>query len=812
MTGRRVLTGAAIVAALTLLVGRWVAWLYTEYLWYLSLGAGDVWRAQLSATAVLGVVSFALAFFFVFVNLYAVRQSVVSLVFPRRLANIEIGEEVPGRYLTGAVTALSIVMGALLTFPTDKWHTALLARMGRPFRESDPYFNADLGFFVYWLPFETAAHVWAVVVLVVVSGLVVLLYALTPSLRWERGSLYVSAYVRRHFTMLGAVLLLVLAWSYRLAMYRLLAVGGGSSGVFTWMDHHVLVTATLLLSLVTLCAAVVVAWAGWTGQLRLAFTAVSIVLVLSLVSQTLAPLMIRRSSEPAERAAQERPYLSTHLNFTRRAYAVYRMRADSIGVGVPAIAEASPRVAIWDGATIARAVERQRRVHVSGDGPAWLETPAGIAALVVEHGSESTEPREMWVATRYSPIAADDHGLPLRMSSADELVLTEPAVYDSAPDYTVMSDSLRQLAGVELVSTRSRLMHAWGLQNFRLLFGELPANRPTMIRRRAVRERVGALTPFFVQGSEVLPVVAGDSLYWVLELYAASSTYPLSRRFTVLGEERGYLHHAATALVHAASGRVRLIASPDADPIAESWFAYLPALFTPLSSVSPVLRSLLPPVTDGARAQALAFSAAGFLGGTLETRHFALPDGADSTAAREPGHVLLPSLPGVSSLWPLLDSADRVRGVIVATAGATRATTWIPITTDGNRWGAVVDRLRMADTAQHDAGVIRAPLRVIPVAGQPVYVQSSYHVRAGAPPALVKVSVLAADTVRSGKTLAAIFGSTQQMRAGASTPVSLRQRADSLYRVMREALGRGDWLAFGRAFDALGAALRTPGP
>ena len=31
-----------------------------------------------------------------------------------------------------------------------------------------------------------------------------------------------------------------------------------------------------------------------------------------------------------------------------------------------------------------------------------------------------------------------------------------------------------RLAGVEMVSTRSRLAHAWSLPNFRLLFGDLP--------------------------------------------------------------------------------------------------------------------------------------------------------------------------------------------------------------------------------------------------------------------------------------------------------------------------------------------------
>jgi uncharacterized protein len=817
VTGRRVLAGAVVVTAIVLLVGRWSAALYTDYLWYVSLGARDVWRAKVGTTTLLTVASFTIVSLFAFVNLYAVRQSVVSLVLPRRMANIEIGEEVPSRYLFGVVLAMSAVVGALLTFPADQWHEALLARIGRPFGEMDPYFGADLGFFVYWLPFETAVHYWSILVLVSVTVLVILLYALTPSLRWERRTLYVSAYVRRHFTMLGAVLLLILSWSYRLGMYRLLANGGGAGGVFTIVDHHVIVPATLLLSVVTMCAAIVVAWAGWTGQMRLAFGAVTTVLLLSLVSRTIAPLIARRSVDPGEQRRQESAYLGTRLNYTRRAYGVFRIRAESLGAGFASASDASSRIAVWDAATLSRAAERLRRVRVVGDDAAWQTTSTGMAALLVEHGTEgSADGRDVWGIDRFDPAAADERGLPLRAPGSAlasyDLVVGEPAVYDSAPSYSVLSDSLRQLAGVEMVSTRSRLMHAWSLQNFRLLFGDIAANRPVMVRRRDVRDRIEALAPFLVQGSEVVPVVAGDSLYWILELYVSGSHYPLAQRFTVLGEERGYFQHAATAVVHAASGRVRIIIDPAPDPIALSWLNYFPRLFKPPTVLPPAVRASLPPLTDGARTQALAFAAAGLLGENLEVRHFATPDGADSSASRDPSRIVIPSLGGVAAVWPLLDSTERVRGVIAASGGASRVTSWLPMTSDGSRWGAVVDRLRMADTLMHEAGTVRTPLRVVPLAGRPLYVQPTFQLRPGAAPTLVRVAAVHDDSLHVGSSLPAALGTVRSVAAESTSVPDLRLRADSLYRVMREALSRGDWTTFGRAFDALGLALRVSAP
>ena len=799
--------------ALLLLLGRWLAALYTDLLWFDSLGARAVWETRIATTVLLGGATFVIAGLFAAANFYAVRHSVVSLVLPRRVGNLEIGEEVPGRYLTIAVALLAAAVGAILTLPSAGWHQAFLARRGRSFGESDPYFGTDLGFFVYRLPFETRLHLWAVIVLASVTGLVVLLYALTPSLRWDRGHVHISAYVRRHLTILGAVLMLLVAWSDRLAMYRLLAVGGGTGHAFSAIDHRVGVPVLLLLALLTLCASLVVAWAGWTGQPRLAFLAVTSVLAAALLGRGVAPFIARRTSDRATTAMDDRAYRATRLAYTRRAFGVDRIRPESLGAGLASLGDAATHVAVWDAVTLARAAERQRRVRVVGETAGWLRADAGIHALLVEHTADPTlAARDVWGIARFDAASADERGAPVRVNArtrgGDELVFDEPAVYDSAPRYSVLSDSLRRLAGVEMSTTRSRFFHAWSLQNFRLLIGELPADRPTMVRFRSVRDRVRELAPWFVQGSDVTPVVADDSLYWTLDLYVASSSYPLSERFTILGEERGYLQHAATAVLHAASGRVRLLADANPDPIAATWMAAFPTLFIRSTALSPALRGALQPASDAGYTQALAFAAAGFRGDSLEVRHFAVPDGGDSASTREPGRASLPGS-GVNFLWPLLDGQDRVRGIIAAAGGGDRATSWIPLMADGAHWGGVVDRLRAADTLGRENAIVRSPVRVSPVGGRPLYVQPAYRWRPGGSPSLVRIATLFGDTVRSALTLGDAIGAAP---TPAIRPVALpgiRERAESLYRTMREALGRGDWAGFGRAMDALGVTLRS---
>jgi len=491
------------------------------------------------------------------------------------------------------------------------------------------------------------------------------------------------------------------------------------------------------------------------------------------------------------------------------------MRPDTLGAGFSSAADAASRVAIWDGETLAAAAERLRRVRIVGDGASWQAGPSALTALLVERSSDvGADGRDAWGIGRFDATAADERGMPLRLGGTtrgvDETLFDEPAVYDSAPPYSVISDSLGRVAGVEMVSTRSRIAHAWALQNFRLLFGDLPLDRPMIVRHRDVRDRLRVLVPFFVQGSEVLPVLAEDSLYWAVELYSASSSYPLSERFVLLGEERGYLHHAATALIHAETGRVQLVLDANPDPVASSWASRFPRLFTATGSLPAPLRAALPPIMDGAHAQALAFAGAGFRGDSLEVRHFATLDGADASSPREPLHFALPA-EGVLVGWQPLDERDRVRGIVATAGGAQRITTWIPLVSGDVRWSRVVDQLRGADTTGHDNGVVRSPVRVIPIGGHPVYFQSVLQWLPGGSPRLVHVTALAGDSVSVAPTLAAMLGGSISA-TNQNVPQGFRVRADSLYRMMRSALERGDWATFGRAFDALGTALGQRAP
>jgi hypothetical protein len=794
--GRRWLFVIVAGLALTLLVGRGIARIYADYLWYASLGYGDVWRAKIGALIALRVICALAATLFVFANLYAVRQSVVSLVLPRRVGNLDIGEEVERHHLTWTAAALSAVIGLALAWSQRDWSTFLAAHTGRPFGDSDPYFAADLGFFVYRLPLEHALFTWTMTVALIVIALVIVLYALTPSLRWERGGLYVSGYVRRHLAMLAGVLLLLLSWHYRLEMYGLLGNGSAPDGTFSSLDHRVGIPANLVLSLVTLGAGLTVLWSGWTGQMRLAFAALTGVIVAVLGARQVAPFLAKRAAASRDPVVRERPYEAIRAGYTRRAYAVDRITAGDSSIAFRTLYDAAPHVGVWDDGALRRASDRA----LSGASVGWFASDSGIVAVI---------PTMAGAGTLATAVAAsgEDQGAPPRVVR-DEALSIPPilVVADSSARSEVVADSTGRIAAPQLVDPVARFAYALSMQNFRIWFRNLPGPSPKFVMRRGVRERVRALAPFFAQGSTISPMWFADSLVWALDLYSSSKTYPLSRRTTVAGQDQAYFQHAATALVNATTGRTFLVADSFPDPIASTWMARFPSLFRRPGAVPTAIRRQIPPARDGARAQASAFGRYGSRDGADVIRRLPDDEGADSALATTPAPVLaFPQLGTTGYVLPLLDRSERVRGLLIAFGGTTHRSIWLP-TDSAPIWSEAMDRLRAADTVNASL-LVRGFVRAVPVADRIVLVHPRYDWRGSGAPRLLYVTLLSGDSVRSARTLFQLAGRMPDTVAVVSG--DLRARALRLYEEMRRASSRGDWVAYGRAFDALGALLRS---
>jgi hypothetical protein len=240
------------------------------------------------------------------------------------------------------------------------------------------------------------------------------------------------------------------------------------------------------------------------------------------------------------------------------------------------------------------------------------------------------------------------------------------------------------------------------------------------------------------------------------------------------------------------------------------------------------LPALLEPPIDGVYAQATAFGRYGTRTDSDLARHVPSLDGADSALVTDDLPIGLPSGAGTALALPLLDDADRLRGLLIGSGGATHTAAWYPLPTPGARWSAVLDRLRSLDSAgsaAREGPLAHGRVRAVPIRSPARigFVQPTYRWRPQSVPTLNRVALLSGDTIRSiappagialrGSQAAAFGRALGSARHGLTgTGPGFRAMVAALYAAMRDALRRGDWVAFGRAFDGLGRAVGAARP
>ncbi|MDA1080477.1 MAG: UPF0182 family protein [Gemmatimonadetes bacterium] len=817
---RRWVVVLAISAALTLLAGRWLSGMYADWAWYTAHGAESVWRSALMHGTALRVGGFAAALVFAFLNFYALRRSIVSLVLPRRLGNIEIGEAVSPRNLLAFVVAVSVVVSLLLSAPVSDWTTFALARIAGPFREMDPYLDRDISYVVAWLPFALDLQEWAARAMVVVSGVIVVLYTLTPSLRLSRGDFYVSVYCRRHFAVLASLGLLLLAWRSRLDALALTSIGSQGGNTYGAYEHHVGGPLLLWLSVITFVAALLVLWAGWNGHSRLAVFSTLAVAIGGPVVELSLPLLTGRSFAPAELSATDRPYASTRRLFTRRAFGVDEIESQAPRGGLPASpGEALAGISVWDPAAIARSVAPVGTGGLTAGRLrfAWRGADDGIrAAAIVPPGAGD----RAWGLAEIEGTATDDRGrpvpalpaLPAERPTAAGTGWPELLVYPGADRPVVIGDTAGHIPAPSFDAFAERIAHAWNARSPRLAFAEHPAVRPRIVFRRDVRDRISALVPFLTVGPTLSPLIRGDSLYWVVDLFTIARAYPLSERLMFAGQLRPYVHRAATAFVHAGTGRVTFAISSGADAIMRTWVRRFPEMFVQPGELAPEIVQRQPPATDWASLQATAMAQTG-IGIAAGARAAVGTDNADADLIG--GSATLFALPGLQLAWsaPLVDASGVVVGSVLATGGSSGATSWVK-SDEGDKWTELLDALqRSADSAgigRQRRNPRRGRVVTVPLATGLMYVQSHYEWGTDGAPSLAGVAAVRGGLATAGGSLREALG--LPAAPDGATGSGFRSAVDVLHRRMQQALRQGDWTAFGAAFTALERLLRAPGP
>lgn len=340
----RALIGTAVILVLGFFIASVFTGIWTDRLWFRSIGYSEVFTKVLGTRVLLFVVFGLLLGVIVAANIvvaYRVRpmfrpasQEQVNLDRYR-----EVIEPLRRWMLIGVAVVLALFAGSS---GAGQWRQFLLWRNREPFGTKDPYFNKDVGFYVFELPWLHYVVDFAMAVTVLSLIAAALVHYLFGGIRLQSRTDRLTGAAQVHISVLLGLFVLFKAADYWLDRFDLTTQSGR---LFTGMgytdDHAVLPSKNILMFIALICALLFFA-----NVLRRTWLLPSVGLALLVLSAILLgavwPGIVQQFQVKPSEPDRERPYIARNIEATRSAYGV----ADTKVVGYDA--QLSPDVAPED--------------------------------------------------------------------------------------------------------------------------------------------------------------------------------------------------------------------------------------------------------------------------------------------------------------------------------------------------------------------------------------------------------------------------------------------------------------------------------
>ena len=318
------LIGFVVVLIILLVSLRSLAGLYTDSLWFSSVGYHNVFSTLLAIKLGLFGVFGAIFFAVLWVNLVVCdRIAGHDIVLAQDDELVRRYQQYVRPYAGRIYVALAFVLALIGASGTiSQWNNWILFRHGGNFNVTDPQFGKDVGFYVFDLPFLTFVVDWTLAILIVTLAVSLVFHYFNGGIQPQRGLPRVRPPVKAHISVLLALIALDKAAGYVLQRWSLVNAQDGYVNGAGYTDVHARLPAETLLIYVSIFAAAILLFnirrQGWT----LPVLAVGIWAFVALVVGIIYPALLQALKVTPAQSSLEAPYIQRNITATRAAYGV----------------------------------------------------------------------------------------------------------------------------------------------------------------------------------------------------------------------------------------------------------------------------------------------------------------------------------------------------------------------------------------------------------------------------------------------------------------------------------------------------------
>ena len=327
---RKVLVPTLITLAVLLLAGSVFTSIWTDRLWFKSVGFGDVFRTII-VTRILMFVVFGLIFGLVIlanvILAYRIRPSTVTM---RRDDPAYRYREALTPILRPVVIVASLIFTAIAgSVAAGQWQTFQMWHNSTPFGNKDPQFHKDAAFYVFQYPWFRFLTSYAFTLVVITVLAVLFVNYVYGGLRiGSRGPSFTRA-AQVHLSVIIGIGVLLRAVSYYLDRFGLLISGGGVvDGVSYTDDHARIPSKNILIAVAILCALLFFSSAFLKGWM-LPGIGIGLLALTSILIGGIWPAVMQSFQVKPSEPDKEGPYIARNIAATREAYDVSDVQVES---------------------------------------------------------------------------------------------------------------------------------------------------------------------------------------------------------------------------------------------------------------------------------------------------------------------------------------------------------------------------------------------------------------------------------------------------------------------------------------------------
>ena len=325
---------ALVITASVLVVGFFAlttsAGFFTDRMWYAAVGFPEVFSTLFWTRAGLFLVFGALMALVVGANMYlAYRLRPVFRPNSPEQTGLDRYREAVDPIRTWLLVGVAVLLGLFAgASASGQWRAYLLWRNGTEFGSTDKYFDRDIGFYVFdlpWLHYLVDSVMAFTVVAVLMAALVHYLYG---GVRLQTSHDRLSGPAQAQLSVLVGVFVLAKAGDYWLDRFDLVHQSGQLiTGVTYTDDHAVLPAKNILMAIAIICAVLFFA-----NVLRRTWLLPSVGLALLALSAILLgmiwPGVVQQFQVAPTEADKEAPYIKANIDATRAAYDLEDVKID----------------------------------------------------------------------------------------------------------------------------------------------------------------------------------------------------------------------------------------------------------------------------------------------------------------------------------------------------------------------------------------------------------------------------------------------------------------------------------------------------